>query len=133
LRQITHAALSHSDQSPHIKSLAYALAIFSHLSCPRSVLSPSGLGAMAQAMRQAMDQPGIRLCASTHWTIWQFMLGYMTAVESETKDWFSKALRGVCTVMYTQSWNAFDTVLSMTLRPTSQLLGKFRDVWSELQ
>ncbi|KAK5997683.1 hypothetical protein PT974_00038 [Cladobotryum mycophilum] len=119
-------------QEPFISAFSLAIIIFLHISWPHSLLTPSDLGSLAILLKNELGVPDIRLCSSLNLATWLLMVGSVTALDSDTKSWFTGTLKMVFLTLQVSSWDEVFDMLRASFVPDSRLLYRFKAVWAEM-
>ncbi|PWI69339.1 hypothetical protein PCL_00986 [Purpureocillium lilacinum] len=116
--------------SLYLQSLSCAIRIFLQLLWPACAVIDTPV--LANELREMLNTPRLRLCASINLTVWQFFVGAVAAPRgSETRHWFAERLKRMLISMGVVDWKGAVLVLCRGFMPSDLLLQDFRALWED--
>ncbi len=116
--------------SLYLQPLSCAIRIFLQLLWPAG--AAIGTPTLAEELREMLNTPRLRLCASINLTVWQFFVGAVAAPRgSETRHWFAERLKRMLISMGVVDWKGAVLVLRRGFMPSDLLLQDFRALWED--
>jgi hypothetical protein len=129
LRSEIDALLGTSDH--HIRTLRRSIQLFLSLLWPSN--TSHKLDILAEELKQALEEPHIRLCSTVDLPIWQFSVGAAAAdLLGDTRSWFIERLRDLSTTMNLKMMEQGASSLQASFMPDALLLNKFERIWQEV-
>ncbi|KAF3021148.1 hypothetical protein E8E14_013864 [Neopestalotiopsis sp. 37M] len=129
LQSEVDALLGTSDH--HIRTLRRSIQLFLLLLWPNKSLDK--LDILAEELKQALQEPHIRLCSTVDLPIWQFSVGAAAADPlGDTRSWFIERLRDLSTTMNVKMMEQGASSLQASFMPDALLLNRFERIWKEV-
>ena len=87
----------------------------------------------ATELKEALEQPKMRLCGSIELTMWQFFIGSVAAESNpDIRDWFMNRLRRLFMAARIHRWEDALKLLERVFIQDEQLIARFRQVWTSV-
>ncbi|KAF7535371.1 hypothetical protein G7054_g5428 [Neopestalotiopsis clavispora] len=129
LQSEVDALLRTSDH--HIRTLRRSIQLFLLLLWPDK--TSHKLDILAEELRQALEEPHIRLCSTVDLPIWQFSVGAAAADRlGDTRSWFIERLRDLSTTMNVKMVEQGASSLQASFMPDALVLNRFQRIWQEV-
>ncbi|ETS80700.1 hypothetical protein PFICI_08229 [Pestalotiopsis fici W106-1] len=118
-------------QDHHIRTLRRSIQLFLLLLWPST--AQHELRTLAKDLRQALEEPHIRLCSTVDLPVWQFSVGASAAdPQGDTRSWFIDRLTDLSVTMNVRMLEQGTASLASSFMPDACVLEKFKAIWRQV-